>query len=93
MSDRVLSTGAAREAFLKMQSIINGPLLEQIDVLITEGTLLGDADVWDGQRAAEFRNDWLETRQHLTDLKSNLEELRKQVAEINQNIMAAGGNS
>ena len=92
MPDRVLSTAQGREAITKMQQIINGPLLDQIEALNREGQILSDPNVWDGQLAQQFRGDWQETHQTLTKTKQALEELRANVQKINENIMTAGGN-
>lgn len=93
MSDRVLSTETARQSILKMQNIINGGLIEQIDALNREGQTLSQRDVWDGQLASQFRNNWPQTYAALKKAQQELEELRANVQKINQNIMTAGGNA
>jgi uncharacterized protein YukE len=92
MSDRVLSTGAARQAIERFQRIVQGPLLQQINDLHREGQLLSDPTQWDGRLAAQFRDHWADTHQRLAAVQQSLEELRRQIAQINQNIMQAGGN-
>lgn len=92
MSDRVLSTAIAREAIVKFQQIVNGPLLQQIADLNREGQRLSEPNNWDGRLANEFRSNWADTHQKLLGIQRSLEELRAQVAVINQNIMQAGGN-
>ena len=92
MSERVLSTEAAKQAITKMQNIINGPLMEQIDGLNREGQTLSDPNVWDGRRAQQFRNEWPQTHSALLKAKEALEELRARSEQINQDIMRAGGN-
>jgi uncharacterized protein YukE len=92
MADRVLSTGAGRDAVRRMQSIINGGLVQQINELNTQGRTLSEASVWDGVLAREFRANWPETNRKLNAMKESLEDLRRQVERINQNIMQAGGN-
>jgi uncharacterized protein YukE len=92
MSDRVLSTGEARQAIVKMQQVINGPLVEQIDTLNRQGQTLSDPNVWDGRLAQEFRSHWPEVYSSLQKAKEQLEELRSSVQKINENIMGAGGN-
>jgi len=92
MADRVLSTTMARESVQKMQQIINGPLVEQIDALNREGQTLSNPDVWDGRLAQEFRSHWPEVYASLKKAEETLEELRTSVQKINQNIMTAGGN-
>jgi uncharacterized protein YukE len=92
MSERVLSTGEAREAIRKMQEIINGPLLDQINALNTQGNRLSDPNVWDGGLARQFRTNWQQVYQKLNASKNALEELRRQIKQINDDIMQAGGN-
>ncbi len=91
MSDRVLSTTTAREAIERFQRIVQGPLLQQIADLNREGQILSDRNNWDGRLAAQFRAHWAETHQKLVAIQGALEDLRRQVAQINQNIMQAGG--
>jgi len=93
MSDRVLSTGTAKQAIQKMQQIINGPLTEQIDALNREGQTLSDPNVWDGNLAQKFRSDWPQMHSALLKAKEAVEQLRAQSQQINQDIMSAGGNA
>ena len=93
MSDRVLSTATARQAITQFQSIVNGPLVQEIKNLDAQGRILSDPNNWDGQLATQFRSHWSETHGKLIQIQHALEELRQQVARINQNIMQAGGNS
>lgn len=93
MADRVLSTLTARETIQRMQQIINGPLLEQIQQLANLGQTLSDPNVWDGNLATRFRGDWPQQHQQLRHAQETLERLRAQSQQINQNIMSAGGNT
>ena len=93
MSDRVLSTGVARQAITKMQQIINGGLVDQIQSLKSQGDILCDKNNWDGQLATQFSSEWPNTVSALNKAQQQLEELRANVQKINQNIMTAGGNS
>ena len=54
--------------------------------------LLSEPGNWDGRLAGEFRGHWADTHQKLLGIQQALEELRRQVHQINQNIMQAGGN-
>ncbi len=90
--DRVVSTATAREAITKIQQIVDGPLLQQINDLNREGQRLSEPNNWDGRLAREFRTGWADTYNKLIQTQRALEELRRQVAQINQNIMSAGGN-
>ncbi len=93
MSDRVLSTGTAREAIMRFQSIVQGDLLSQIQNLNAQGQILSQPDVWDGRLAQEFRSNWPEINSQLLQMQQTLVELREKVQQINQNIMSAGGNA
>lgn len=93
MSDRVLSTAAAREAIGSFQRLVNGPLVQQIAELNAQGQILSQPNNWDGRLAAEFRTHWSETHSKLQGIQQALDQLRQQVNTINQNIMQAGGNS
>ena len=57
MSDRVLSSQAAKDAIQKIQSIITGGLTEQINALNNEGQQLSDPNNWDGPLASTFRHE------------------------------------
>lgn len=92
MSQRSLSTVEAEQAIQSMRNTINGPLMEQIDVLNRDGQTLSDPNVWDGQLAQQFRSEWSQTHSALLKVKEALEELRAKSERINQDIMAAGGN-
>ncbi len=92
MTDRVLSSGQARESIQQIQQLLSGPLQEQITALQRAGETLCQPDVWDGRRAIQFRNDWPQHQQKLTQARDTLEQLRQQAQQINQNIMQAGGN-
>jgi uncharacterized protein YukE len=89
----VLSSGEARASIQRFQSVVNGPLLDQINALNREGQLLSDPNNWDGRLAQEFRATWPQTHQQLLRVKESLEELRQRVQQINANIMQAGGNA
>ena len=93
MATRVLSTETAKASITRMQQVINGGLIEQIEALNREGQTLSQPDVWDGNLATQFRGNWPQTYQALVKAKQGLEELRANVQKINQNIMSAGGNA
>ena len=89
MPTRVLSTDIAKASITKLQQIINGGLIEQIEALNREGQTLSDANVWDGNLAVTFRGNWPETYSQLRKAQTQLEELRASVQKINENIMMA----
>ena len=92
MSERVLSTAEAKQAITKLQQIISGSLMEQIDALNREGQTLSNPNNWDGNLARQFRDQWPQTHSALVKAKEALEELRTNAQRINQDIMTAGGN-
>jgi uncharacterized protein YukE len=92
MSDRVLSTGQARDAIQKLQRILSGDLQSQITELTNAANTLSQPDVWDGRLATQFRGDWPQQQRALTQAKEALQKLRDAAQKINQNIMQAGGN-
>ncbi|MEM4202905.1 MAG: hypothetical protein QXS54_02430 [Candidatus Methanomethylicaceae archaeon] len=93
MTGRVVSTQEALQAIDRMQQIINGGLVEQIEALNREGQRLSDPNVWDGRHAIEFRSQWPQTYQALMRAKNELEQVRANLQTVNRNIMAAGGNA
>ncbi|MEA2683867.1 MAG: hypothetical protein QOK05_2195 [Chloroflexota bacterium] len=94
MSDRVLSTEAARVSIQRMEAILAGQLEQQVQQLEQQGQALSDPNVWDGRAAADFRgNVWPQARTALDRTVQTLEELRRAVQKVNQDIMAAGGNA
>ena len=94
MSERVLSTDAARTSIQRMQSILSGGLEQQVHQLEAQGQTLCDPNVWDGHTAADFRaNVWPSTRAALDKTVQALDQLRVAVQRVNQNIMSAGGNA
>jgi uncharacterized protein YukE len=92
MAGRVLSSPEAKQAITKLQALINTELVKQITDINKEGTTLSQSDVWDGQLAQQFRENWPKVKSDLDKVKADLEDLRAKVQQINQNIMTAGGN-
>lgn len=92
MADRVLASQTAVQSVKRMQSIINGPLLDQIAALDAEGWTLNDPNVWDGNLAIQFRNEWPTYSNTLRRTMNQLDELRGHMEQIVNNILLAGGN-
>lgn len=92
MAGRVLSTDTAKQSISKMQQVINGPLMEQINALNKEGQTLSDANVWDGNLAQKFRSEWPQYHSAFSKAQEAVEQLRQQIQAINEDIMRAGGN-
>ena len=94
MSDRVLSSQAAKDAIQKIQAIINGGLTDQIQALDTEGKNLSEPNVWDGPLATTFRSDtWPNTHQSLQNTITKLTELNNNLQQISNDIFQAGGGA
>ena len=80
MSDRVLSSQAAKDAITALQNIINGGLQNEINNLNQQGNQLKDPNNWDGPLAERFRNDtWPGVENTLRNLTQELTDLREQV--------------
>lgn len=93
MSIRVLSTDQGKSAIQKVSSILAGGLADQIRALKNEGQTLSDPNVWDGTLAESFRSDtWPSAASNLDAVATSLEELQREIAVINTDIMMAGGN-
>lgn len=92
MTDRVLSTGTARQSIQVMQRLINSGLMDQIRGLNAEGQKLSDSQVWDGPLAREFRSTWPDVHRKLTAMQEDLEQLRTRIQRVNEDIMRAGGS-
>jgi uncharacterized protein YukE len=90
---RVFSSGGARASIQRFQSVVNGPLLDQINALNREGQVLSDPNNCDGRLAEQFHATWPQTHQQLLRVKESLEELRQRSQLINQNIMSTGGHA
>ena len=92
MSDRVLSSQAAKDAIQKIQSIITGGLTEQINQLNKQGETLSNRNNWDGPLANQFREDvWPQTHKALIKAKDELEKLQVNLQKISEEIFRAGG--
>lgn len=93
MPDRVLSTDEARTAITQMQSILSGQFEGTVQNLLNVGQTLSDPNVWDGNVASNFRSNlWPQVSKGLTQALAGMQQLQHQISQINQNIMAAGGN-
>ncbi len=93
MSDRVLASQTAVTSVRKLQQLITGPLLQEIENLNREGQVLSQPNVWDGRLAEEFRSNWPQTYNALKKAQQELEQLRSNIDRITTNILQAGGNA
>ena len=91
MSAIIKSTPEAIAAIATMQAIINGGLSEQVSALAKAGETAGEPQHWEGPSAEQFRGVWGQTKQNLTRLLIDLEELRKRLEVVQRNIQTAGG--
>jgi hypothetical protein len=92
MSTRVLSTEQAKQTIVQFQSLVNGPMAENIRKLEQLGQTLSDPNVWDGPLAREFRGQvWPQARSANQKMLEELNRLRTEVQKITNNIMLAGG--
>ncbi len=86
MSDRVLVSGQAEASVRKMQSITEGPLMEQISALAREADTLSQPDVWDGRSAAQFRGEWPDIHNKLNQVKEAVSQLRQAAQNVQDDI-------
>lgn len=93
MTTRVLSSDQAATTIQQMQSLLNSDLTSTLKTLISQGNILSDPSVWDGQHAANFRGHWPTTSQQLNTTLANLQELQRTLQNIHTNIFTAGGNA
>ncbi len=91
MSGQVLSTEQGKAAISQMKGIITGGLMDQISQLLSQGNTLSDPGVWDGPKAATFRDTWASISKELNEAQGKLNELAGQIDGINTEIMSAGG--
>lgn len=94
MGQRVLATDQARQAIAQIQSILSSGLESTITQLKQQGQVLSDPNAWDGPLAANFRGEvWPACASTLDKTMAALTDLQGKLQQINQNIMAAGGNA
>jgi uncharacterized protein YukE len=91
MSARVLATPEAVQAAQRLQSILSGTLTNDLKQLQQLGTTLTNPADWDGPDAVKFRSQWPNESRALQQAITNLETLQKQVQQILQAILKAGG--
>jgi uncharacterized protein YukE len=91
MSSVIKSTPQAIEAIIRMRSVINGGLLDQLSLLNQEGGVLSDPNNWDGPLARQFTDSWPSTHTQLMNTQQELVQLNAELDRIQQGIQAAGG--
>ena len=91
MSTIIKSTPEAIEAIRRMRTVIDGGLVEQLNALQREGTILVEPFNWDGPLAQRFRDTWPPTHADLVRIQQDLVQLNTQLQVIQADIQAAGG--
>ncbi|MCU4184692.1 hypothetical protein K6U06_10000 [Acidiferrimicrobium sp. IK] len=94
MATRVLATPEAQSAITQIENILNNGLTQTITDLDTQGKTLSEPNVWDGNKADDFRNNvWPSVQHALQSATQQLQELQGKLQGIHHDIMAAGGNT
>ena len=87
----VLVTQEAKDAAIRMKSIVHGGLSEQVQDLQRQGNTLASGAVWKGEKADIFQGSiWPETDRALTSLVAALGDLQRRVDGVLAEIFAAG---
>jgi uncharacterized protein YukE len=87
----VLVTQEAKDAAVRMKSIVHGGLTEQVQDLQRQGNTLAGGAVWQGAKADVFQGSiWPETGSALTNLVTALGDLQRRVDGVLDEIFAAG---
>jgi uncharacterized protein YukE len=87
----VLVTQEAKDAAVKMKSIVHGGLQQQVQDLQRQGKTLASGAVWKGQKADVFQGQiWPETDAALTKMITALADLQRRVDGVLDEIFAAG---
>ena len=91
MSMVIKSTPEAIDAIRRMRAVIDGGLVEQLNALQREGTVLVEPFNWDGPLAQRFRDSWPPTHADLVRMQQDLVRLNTELQAIQSDIQAAGG--
>jgi uncharacterized protein YukE len=87
----VLVTQEAKDAAVRMKSIVHGGLQQQVQDLQRQGNSLASGAVWKGAKADVFQGSiWPETDTALTNLVTALADLQRRVDGVLDEIFAAG---
>ena len=87
----VLVTQEAKQAAVRMRSIVHGGLQEQVRDLQRQGDSLASGAVWKGEKADIFQGQiWPETNSALTRMIAALDDLQRRVDAVLDEIFAAG---
>jgi hypothetical protein len=89
----VRSTPEAIAAIDQMSTLLGGDFLTSLNTLIQLGNDLSNGEMWRGRYANDFTTQWSTIQTKLRESHTGLVELNTLVQRINQDIMAAGGNS
>jgi hypothetical protein len=92
MSQRVLATDAAKDAAVKLQSLLNGDMQKDLKAVDADGAVLADPNQWDGPRAITFRtSEWPQHDQAINSAIRTLETIGAHAQSTIEAIQAAGG--
>jgi len=87
----VLVTQEAKDAALRMKSIVHGGLQQHVEELQRTGKTLASGAVWKGAKADLFQGSiWPETDATLAKMVSALGDLQRRVDAVLDEIFAAG---
>jgi hypothetical protein len=87
----VLVTQEAKDAAIRMKTIVHGGLQQQVQDLQRQGNTLASGAVWKGEKADIFQGSiWPETDTALTNLVTALGDLQRRVDGVLDEIFAAG---
>jgi hypothetical protein len=91
MGRRVLATDAARQAALRVGTLVHGSLVPQVQQILQAGRALSNPQVWDGPEAAQFRTgQWPTWTTRLNGVLLELEKLDAHAQQVIADIVRAG---
>lgn len=88
---RVVTSDRAEELVGRLLSQI-GTANDQLQTMLGIGDELGSPEIWEGQAANRFRDEWQQTKDWTNNSIRQLETLQENVRQINDNIRVAGGD-
>ena len=87
----VMVTQEAKDAAVRMRSIVNGGLQQQVQDLQRQGQTLANGQTWKGAKAELFSTSiWPDTDRALTSMITALADLQRRVDGVLDEIFAAG---
>ena len=87
----VMVTPEAKDAALRMRSVVHGGLQQQVQDLQRQGHVLAGGQAWKGAKADLFQTSiWPDTDRALTSMLGALADLQRRVDGVLDEILAAG---